>query len=82
MSVSFGCGRVGLNSPPCFLRNHFLMELLHTHTRSHLYTDRRECVLYKMCTPIVRKCMHRISNIVCEKEEITQGKGLLTTEIR
>ena len=24
--------------PLCFSRNHFLMELVHTHTRSHLYT--------------------------------------------
>ena len=24
--------------PSCFSRNHFLMELVHKHTRSHLYT--------------------------------------------
>ena len=24
--------------PSCFSRNHFLMELVHTHTRSHLST--------------------------------------------
>ena len=37
LSVSSSCERLDIE-PPCFSTNNFLMELLHTHIRSHFFT--------------------------------------------